>query len=285
MYYITITCTILLQNEVDSVLTEVMSCSYSYHTQPFQITNHGSLRAYLFRLQTEGTCEALVDGRMQRIEAGDLLLFRPGDAYHLNVISPHNDADTNEAESGVKSGDYYVICRGSWLDEWWSRKDRPRKVKVVPDERWLSIWQALILEKRRFEAEDTELADYLLRALCLGLDRAISTQSALQGKSFIATRMKNFIDEHAADPFTVSDIANHVGLSVSRTVHLFKECYAMTIIQYTQNVRLSMAIERIKYSTMTLEQIAETCGFGSYSYFYRVFRQKYGVSPAVYRIQ
>ncbi|WP_116187762.1 AraC family transcriptional regulator [Paenibacillus taihuensis] len=267
------------------MLTEVMSCSYSYHTQPFQITNHGSLRAYLFRLQTEGTCEALVDGRMQRIEAGDLLLFRPGDAYHLNVISPHNDADTNEAESGVKSGDYYVICRGSWLDEWWSRKDRPRKVKVVPDERWLSIWQALILEKRRFEAEDTELADYLLRALCLGLDRAISTQSALQGKSFIATRMKNFIDEHAADPFTVSDIANHVGLSVSRTVHLFKECYAMTIIQYTQNVRLSMAIERIKYSTMTLEQIAETCGFGSYSYFYRVFRQKYGVSPAVYRIQ
>ncbi|AZN40055.1 AraC family transcriptional regulator [Paenibacillus albus] len=271
------------------MLSEIMSCSYSYHTQPFQITNHGSLRAYLFRLQTEGTCEALVDGRMQRIEAGDLLLFRPGDAYHLNVIAPHGDAENGisqaNSSSSVKSGDYYVICRGSWLDEWWSRMERPRKVKVVPDERWLSIWQALILEKRRFEAEDTELADYLLRALCLGLDRAITTQSALQGKSFIATRMKNFIDEHAADSFSVSEIANHVGLSVSRTVHLFKECYGMTIIQYTQNVRLSMAMERIKYSTMTLEQIAETCGFGSYSYFYRVFKQKYGVSPAVYRIQ
>ncbi|WP_219835862.1 AraC family transcriptional regulator [Paenibacillus sp. R14(2021)] len=266
-----------------STFAEIMSCGYSYHTQPFQNTDPEGLNAYLFRLQTEGSCEALVDGRMQRIEAGDLLLFKPGDSYQLNVLAPHR-GDAAAGSSGISSGDYYVICRGEWLDEWWNRRERRQKVKVVPDERWLSIWQALILEKRRFEAEDPELADYLLRALCLGLDRAVATQSVLQGKSFIATRMKNFIDEQAAVTFTVADVAAHVGLSVSRTVHLFKECFGLTIIQYTQNVRLSMAIERIKYSNLTLEQIAETCGFGSYSYFYRVFRQKYGVSPAAYRV-
>ncbi|SFI89862.1 AraC family transcriptional regulator, arabinose operon regulatory protein [Paenibacillus sp. UNC496MF] len=261
---------------------EIMSCGYSYHTQPFQMTNPEGLRAYLFRLQTEGACEALVDGRMQRIVAGDLLMFKPGDSYSLNVSAQPQD-ESSGAGPGVSSGDYFVICRGEWLDHWWSRKERLQRVKVVPDERWLSLWQALILEKRRFENGDSELADYLLRALCLGLDRAADTQSELQGKSFIATRMKNFIDEQAALSFTVADVAAHVGLSVSRTVHLFKECFGLTIIQYTQNVRLSMAIERIKYSSMTLEQVAETCGFGSYSYFYRVFRQKHGVSPAAYR--
>ncbi|QHW30787.1 AraC family transcriptional regulator [Paenibacillus rhizovicinus] len=266
------------------MFAEIMSCGYSYHAQPFQMTNPEGLRAYLFRLQTEGTCEALVDGRMQRIEAGDLLLFKPGDSYNLNVHAQQTD-DSSPDAAGISSGDYFVICRGEWLDEWWNRKERKQKVKVVPDERWLSIWQALILEKRRFEAEDLELADYLLRALCLGLDRAIDTQSELQGKSFVATRMKNFVDEQAALSFTVSDVAAHVGLSVSRTVHLFKECYGLTIIQYTQNVRLSMAIERIKYSSMTLEQVAETCGFGSYSYFFRVFRKKYGVPPAAYRMK
>ncbi|RAP75339.1 AraC family transcriptional regulator [Paenibacillus montanisoli] len=262
------------------MLSEILSCNYSYHTNPFHFNNLAGLSAYVIRLQMDGSCEALVDGKMQRIEAGDLLLFRPGDSYQLN-IAPTPSQESGQGE--ISSGDYYIICRGSWLDEWWSRKDRPQKVKVVPDERWLSIWQALILEKRRFEAEDPELADYLLRALCLGIDRAIATQSVLQGKSFVATRMKNFIDENAARSFTVAEVAKYVGLSVSRTVHLFKECYGMTIIQYTQNVRLSMALDRIKYSTMTLEQIAVTCGFGSYSYFYRVFRQKYGVSPAAYR--
>ncbi|SFT02017.1 AraC family transcriptional regulator, arabinose operon regulatory protein [Paenibacillus sp. BC26] len=283
MYYITVTCTILLQNGERHLITEIMSCNYSYHSQPFQIINRDGLRAYVFRLQMDGSCEALVDGRMQRIEAGDLLLFKPGDYYQLN-IAPSHSQEEEEPQTEISSGDYYVICRGSWLDEWWSRKDRPQRVKVVPDERWLSVWQALILEKRRFEAEDQELSDYLLRSLCLCIDRAITTQSVFQGKSFVATRMKNFIDENAARSFTIAEVAECARLSVSRTVHLFKECYGMTIIQYTQNVRLSMAIDRIKYSTMTLEQIAVTCGFGSYSYFYRVFRQKYGVSPAAYRL-
>ncbi len=261
--------------------TEIMDCGYSYHTQPFQTGFPEKLKTYLFRFQTEGCCEALVDGRMQRIEAGDLLLFKPGDSYNLNITEMQTKL--NSIDSSISSGDYYVLCSGQWLDEWWGRKERPALVKVVPDDRWLSIWQALILEKRRFQDENQELADYLLRALCLGLDRAVKTQSVLQGKSFIATRMKNYIDERAGDAFTITMVAEHVGLSVSRTVHLFKECFGMTIIQYTQNVRLSMATERIKFSRMTLEQIAETCGFGSYSYFFRVFRQKHGISPAAYR--
>ena len=256
--------------------TDIMLCSYSYHSQPFQTGYADGLQTYLFRLQTEGSCEALVDGRMQRIVAGDLLLFKPGDLYQLNVPGPGHSGP-------VASGDYFVLCSGSWVDEWWSRKERPQKTGIVIDERLLSIWRALILEKRRFVEEDREMSDYLMRSLCLGLDRAVATQSVLLGKSFIATRMKNFIEERASGPLLVQDVASHVKLSVSRTVHLFKECFGMTIIQYTQNVRLSMAMERMKFSTMSLEHIAETCGFGSYSYFYRIFRGHYGISPAVYR--
>ncbi|MBW7456730.1 AraC family transcriptional regulator [Paenibacillus sepulcri] len=262
---------------------DVMLCSYSYHSHPFQVEYSEGLSTYLFRLQTEGSCEALVNGRMERIEAGDLLLFKPGDPYELNIVAGSQTTEADKPQAS--SGDYFVICNGPWLDEWWARKERPQKTKIVSDERLLSIWRALVLEKRRFEQEDREMADYLLRSLCLGLDRAVATQSVLHGKSFIATRMKNFIDEQAGGPFLIQDVASHVGLSVSRTVHLFKECFGVTIIQYTQDVRLSMAMERMKFSTMPLEQIAETCGFGSYSYFYRIFRRQFGMSPAVYREQ
>ena len=263
------------------MLANIMLCSYSYHSQPFQMGNSEGLRTYLFRLQTEGYCEALVNGRMEPIMPGDLLLFKPGDPYQLHITGRRDGASGEEQP--VSSGDYFVICNGSWIDEWWSRRERRQKTGIAADERLLSIWRALILEKRRFGEEDDELADYLLRSLCLGLDRAVEMQSALLGKSFIATRMKSFIEERAAGPLFVRDVARHVGLSVSRTVHLFKECYGLTIIQYTQNVRLALAMERMKYSTMSLEHIAETCGFGSYSYFYRVFRSHYGMSPATYR--
>ncbi|MGO4275981.1 AraC family transcriptional regulator, partial [Paenibacillus sp. TAF58] len=59
--------------------TEVLTCGYSFHMETFNVSTKSGLNSYLFRLQTEGTSEVLVDGHMQRVEAGHLLLFQPGD--------------------------------------------------------------------------------------------------------------------------------------------------------------------------------------------------------------
>jgi AraC family transcriptional regulator of arabinose operon len=75
-------------------------------------------------------------------------------------------------------------------------------------------------------------------------------------------------------------VARHAGLSVSRAVALYKECYGKTIIQHAMEIRMSIALERMKYSKLTFEQIAETAGFGSYAYFHRVFKNKFGLSPS-----
>lgn len=92
-----------------------------------------------------------------------------------------------------------------------------------------------------------------------------------------------YIEEHATTVFKVEDVAKHAGLSVSRSVHLFKSAVGKTIMEYTQEIRLAAALERMKYTTHTLEQIAEDCGFGTYPYFHRVFKKKYGVAPGMYR--
>jgi AraC family transcriptional regulator of arabinose operon len=97
--------------------------------------------------------------------------------------------------------------------------------------------------------------------------------------------MKRFIEENATARFKIEEPASYAGLSVSRSVHLFKEHTGLTMLEYATEIRLSAALERMKYTTMPLEQIAETCGFGEYSYFHKVFKQHYGVSPGTYRKQ
>lgn len=259
--------------------TEITMCSYSYHNEPFYTGYSEGLPTYLFRLQTEGMSRALIGGVMTEVRSGELLLYKPGDAYQL-AIEPH----TNElGQTQVSSADYFLFCRGDFVDNWWKRSARSQKVRIDPDEKLISLWRYIILEKRRFEEENKELSDYLLRSLLLAIDRAIEQSAAPHGRSFMATRMKNFVEEHASSPFKLEDVARHVGLSVSRAGHLFKECFGKSVMQYAQELRLAIAVERMKYSQMTLEQIAETTGFGSYSYFHRVFRDKYGVTPSVYR--
>ncbi|MDF2662147.1 MAG: AraC family transcriptional regulator [Paenibacillus sp.] len=262
----------------------LLLCGYSYHTQPAAyLQDREGLPHYLFRLQTEGYCQALVDGVLTTLGPGDLLLYKPGDRYELAFAPMPNEL----GQTAVYSGDYFLSCTGDWVGEWWKRTPKMQRTQIHLDEKLISLWRHLVLEKRKYRMgeENEELLGYLLRALCLCIERAVLETSAPHGRSFSAVRMKTFIQENAMFPFKIEAVARHVGLSVSRAVHLFKECFGFSIMEYTKQVRLAAAIERIKYSKMPLEQIAEASGFASYSFFYRVFREKYGISPLEYRRQ
>ncbi|MNW30602.1 Arabinose operon regulatory protein [compost metagenome] len=257
--------------------TALLTCDYSYHYKAFNSHYTNGLTHYLFRLQTEGSSRVFCRDREYQLRRGDLLLLRPGDAYNLAVDDP-------EQEDRISSGDYYLFCEGRWIDDWWNRTKRPPVTRIGSDEKLVGLWRNLLLEKRRgADEENGELIDYMLRSLCLYFDRAITEHTQQDRTVFAALRLKRFIEEHATLTFKLEEAAQYAGLSLSRAVKLFKDYYGQTMIQYAIDIRLNAALERMKYSSLTLEQIAVTCGFSSYSYFHRVFRSKYGVTPVKYR--
>jgi AraC family transcriptional regulator of arabinose operon len=259
-----------------TIANEILSAGYSYHTKKFHYSRKEGLNYYLFRLQTEGLSAALVDGSMSLIESGDLLLFKPGEAYELLI----------EGDSS-SSGDYYLFCKGDWVEDWWNQSTKPTKVRIPLHEGMLTIWRQLNIELAKHSQQNKEMLDYYLRILCLQIDRHIMEQTSHpQGtNSYLAYRMKHYIEAHSTTSLSLEQVAKHVGLSVSRAVHLFKAVFNQSIMQHTIEVRLAIAKERILYSSFTLEQIAESCGYASYSYFHRMFRAHFGISPKDYRLR
>ncbi|WP_413377575.1 AraC family transcriptional regulator [Alkalihalobacillus sp. 1P02AB] len=247
-------------------------CGFSYHTKGYHSQDTEPLTRYLFRLQTEGTSEIVFNNERIAIKKGDLLLAKPGDTYELKI------------EENQRSGDYHVSIEGAWVDDWWSRSKKPSISNIYLDDRILGLWRHLTLEKRRpLSEENNELALHLIQALCLTLERSLNETAADINRPYAVTRMLRYIEEHATLGLKVDDVAEHTGLSVSRAVHLFKQTIGKTMIEYAQDIRLSAAIDQMKYTTMTLENIAEKCGFSSYAYFHRVFKKKYGMAPGIYR--
>ncbi|MFN7252611.1 MAG: AraC family transcriptional regulator [Anaerobacillus sp.] len=253
--------------------SHIRFCSYSHHTKGYSSQEDKSgLPGYLFRLQTEGDCEIIVNKRKFNIKKGDLFLAKPGDLYEIRI-------DGNQI-----SGDYNLLCEGSWLDEWWNRSHKRTVSQIGLDEKLLTLWRHLTIEERRpLTEKNNELSSYLLKALCLTIERAIDETSPTVSRPFTVTRMLRYIEEHATTAFKVEDVAQFSGLSVSRALHLFKSSVGKTMIEYALEIRLSTALNQMKYTPMTLEHIAENCGFGTYPYFHRVFKKKYGVSPGEYR--
>lgn len=253
-------------------------CGYAKHIDPFRHDYKNGLDTYIIRLQMEGVSQALVEGEITDIVPGDLLLFKPGDIYELKIGTPGQPMKPN--------GDYFIMCTGPGMDEWWEEKRRPTRMKLAEDERITGMWHQLIMEKRRQNGGSPELVTLLVTSLLLLLDRAIEEAPKAQSVSaFHALKMRNYIEENSANPLNLERIAGHAGLSVSRAVHLFKDHFGVSIMQYVQQLRLSHAMEMLNYSLMSLEQIAAESGLGSYTYFHRLFRTTYGISPGAYRKQ
>ncbi|MGN7456723.1 helix-turn-helix domain-containing protein [Paenibacillus pasadenensis] len=262
----------------DAPAVSIVLCDYSRHEQPFQQSMRGGLECYLFRLQIEGQASVLLGGRMETVLPGELLLFPPGEAYEIDIV-PGGDEPGHGA-----SADYYFMATGSWLDRWWQQEARPRRARIADDGKIQGIWHQLALESRRLDGGSPEILSALLQALCLLLERAIREAPAKGGPgALLAMKLKHFVEAHATRAFTLDEAAAHVGISKTRAVHLFKQETGGSIMQYAQQVRLALALRLMAGSQLTLEQIADEAGFGSYTYFHRVFREKYGVPPGAYR--
>jgi AraC-like DNA-binding protein len=66
---------------------------------------------------------------------------------------------------------------------------------------------------------------------------------------------------------------------------LFKEYESMTIVDSINDRRLERAKLYLEQHDWNVNEIMVRVGFGNESYFYRLFKRKYGTTPKEYRIK
>ena len=95
--------------------------------------------------------------------------------------------------------------------------------------------------------------------------------------------MMHFIHSHYQESISVEDIAREAHISKRVCFRLFQENLYMTPLEYMTSYRLRKACQRLVDTNESITQIAYNCGLGSSSYFGKVFRERYGCTPAAYR--
>ena len=99
----------------------------------------------------------------------------------------------------------------------------------------------------------------------------------------IVDKVKNYIDAHLCENFTVTDIAQSMNVSVYYLSHLFKSVTGTTVIEYRNESRLTKAKLMLINTDETIGAIAEKSGFGSSSYFTEIFTRSEKIPPSEYR--
>ena len=81
----------------------------------------------------------------------------------------------------------------------------------------------------------------------------------------------------------ISRYAEVCGMSESSFYQHFKAWANMSPTEYRNNIRISAAKSYLKYSTLTVLDIANRTGFSDQFYFSRIFKKVTGVSPQSFR--
>lgn len=102
-----------------------------------------------------------------------------------------------------------------------------------------------------------------------------------RNKNAIITKIADYINNNISQKILLEDIAKHLSLSISRISHIFKIETGMTILEYINKQRLSLAKELI-YQGETFTHIAAECGFQDYTSFFRTFKKETGITPGEY---
>lgn len=95
----------------------------------------------------------------------------------------------------------------------------------------------------------------------------------------------DLMERELTNSFSNEELAMKSGLSDSTFYRLFKQEIGMTPQQYQIKARLDRASELLIHTHLSIETIAEQCGFVERNYFSRLFAAKKAVPPAAYRKQ
>ncbi len=92
-----------------------------------------------------------------------------------------------------------------------------------------------------------------------------------------------YIQTHLASELTLSRVCAQLYVSRSYLCKAFRELTGTTLCDYVRRVRVHRARMLLVSTGLSIDEVADRCGFRSSTYFATVFRREMGISPSQFR--
>lgn len=97
------------------------------------------------------------------------------------------------------------------------------------------------------------------------------------------TAAVKYIENHISELNTIPNIAEAVGIEPYRLQEGFKRNYGVTVNDYIKEYRLKRALTMLISEDLNVSEVVYALGLSSRSYFSKIFKEKYGISPSSLR--
>jgi len=138
--------------------------------------------------------------------------------------------------------------------------------------------QELIYREEFFE----EIASSELNSLLIRLKRQLNDNSVSPHRSKLKA-LREAIYRNPGNYSGAEHMASEIGLSRTRFTVIYKEFFGISPNRDLIDARISRAAHLLTVGTLSLERIADDCGYQSIYHFIRQFRKEKGITPGEYK--
>ena len=103
------------------------------------------------------------------------------------------------------------------------------------------------------------------------------------GKNTVEKEMVSYIQQNFTGKILLKEFGEQFHLSEKYISRYFKEHFHITISQYVTYLRLEHAKQLLQDTDIPVTEVAMQSGYQNVSYFIRIFKKTYGMSPLKYR--
>lgn len=123
-----------------------------------------------------------------------------------------------------------------------------------------------------------------LMLLCSAvLDEVNQRKTDEQDVSHVVQKVKRMVREQYSEDLSLDYLGQSVGLAPSYLSYVFKRETGENLIKYLTDYRMCKAKEMLDEGNLKIVQVAKLCGYENQSYFNRLFKNTYGLTPSQYK--
>lgn len=127
------------------------------------------------------------------------------------------------------------------------------------------------------------LIDLYAQKLVFDLIKNKTTYQILNGNNSHPINVAvKYINENISDMINIKELAKSLHMSESNFSHLFKKVIGIKPVEYIKNKKLDLALDYLRNESVT--DVAFNLGYSNISYFIRLFKDKYNMTPKQYKL-
>ena len=265
---------------LDLLLYQSLPTKFTYsdadgEKMPFAAHDHAVLELFIIE---NGSMRINVTENVE-LEGGDMLMIRPRTPHQI-VYTSDNIKYFSIRFSMRRNGKLLDTDMPPYRKDCLSSDNHAFVCTLISELRRTVPEVSTVLEMYRIKSQLAIIISYALEKF---VDLAADTPAESDNQIDLYTKIENYLYLNYDQQLTLESLAAHLSYSRTQMRRILEACYGMPFTKKLREIRLGAAKKYLTETELSIDEIAEKCGYETRQGFESMFLKYVGVTPNKYR--